>query len=120
MVAGSDRSSYIQRILDFVDSEFALARMVKIVKFECTSLISIPLNFKAMRYELALFFWWYNELRPHKYLGSRTPIEVYNHSPPSEPPLKLVHASEIPELELHVSYLDDMKHLPIIDIKKAA
>jgi len=72
-----------------------------------------------MRYELALFFSWYNEFRTHEYLGSRTPMEVYNHSPPSAPPLKLVHASEVPKLELHVSYLEGRKHLPIIDIKKA-
>jgi len=47
-------------------------------------------------------------------------MEVYNHSPPSEPPLKLVHASEVLKLELHVSYLEGRKHLPIIDIQKAA
>jgi len=62
----------------------------------------------------------YNEFRSHEYLGSRTPMEVYNHSPPSAPPLKLVHTSEVPKLELHVSYLEGRKHLPIIDIKKAA
>ena len=95
-------------------------RLVKTLKVECTRLISIPLNFKAMRYELALFFSWYNEFRTHEYLGARTPMEIYNHSPPSEPPLKLVHASEVPKLELHVSYLDGRKHLPVIDIQKAA
>jgi len=95
-------------------------RLVKTLKFECTKLICIPLNFKAMRYELALFFSWYNEFRTHEYWGSRTPMEVYNNSPPTESPLKLVHTSEVPTLELHVSCLEGRKHLPIIDIKKAA
>ena len=62
----------------------------------------------------------YQKIRTHEYLGSRTPLEVYNHSPPSEPPLELVHASEVPKLKLHISYLDDRKHLPIIELKKAA
>jgi len=77
-------------------------RLVKTLKFECTRLISIPLNLKAMRYELALFFSWDNEFPPHEYLGL------------------LVHTSEVPKLELRVSYLEGRKHLPIIDIKKAA
>ena len=47
-------------------------------------------------------------------------MEVYNHSPPSEAPMKFVHTSDVPKLELHVSYLDGRAHLPIIDIKKVA
>ena len=48
------------------------------------------------------FFSWDNEFPPHEYLGL------------------LVHASEVPKLELHVSDLEGRTHLPIIDIKKAA
>jgi len=53
-------------------------------------------------------------------LLSKTPLEVYNHSPPREPPLKLIHGSKVPQMELKVSFLDGRRHLPIVEFKKAA
>jgi putative transposase len=94
-------------------------RSIKSLKDECTRQISIPLNFEEMRRELALYFTWYNEFRPHEYLDGRTPLEVYNHSPPKEC-FKLIHASEVPEMKLKISYLEGRKHLPVIELKKAA
>ena len=72
-----------------------------------------------MRFELALYFTWYNEYRPHEYLSGQTPIEVYNHSPPKEC-LKLIHASEVPEMKLQISYFEGRKHLSVIELKKVA
>ncbi len=61
----------------------------------------------------------YNEYRPHEYLAGRTPQEVYNHSPPKKF-LKLVHASEVPEMKLKISYIEGRRHLPVVELKKAA
>jgi len=79
----------------------------------------VPLAADEMQRELALYCSWYNEYRPHEYLKARTPEEVYNHSPPKEC-LKRVHGSEVPKLELELSFLDGRKHLPIIEFKKTA
>jgi transposase InsO family protein len=94
-------------------------RFIKSLKYECTNLISVPLTLDDMRHEVALYFIWYNQYRPHEYLDARTPEEVYNHSPPIE---KNIHkrGSEIPKLELELSFLDGRKHLPIIEFKKAS
>jgi transposase InsO family protein len=94
-------------------------RSIKSLKDECTRQISVPLNFNEMRLELALYFAWYNEFRPHEYLSGQTPLEVYNNSPPKEY-LKLIPASEVPEMKLHISFLEGRKHLPIIELDKAA
>jgi transposase InsO family protein len=94
-------------------------RKIKSLKDECTRQITVPLNFNEMRYELALFLAWYNEFRPHEYLEGRTPLEVYNHSPPKEC-LKLIHGSEVPKMELQLSFLEGRKHLPVIELKEAA
>jgi hypothetical protein len=72
-----------------------------------------------MRHELALYFIWYNQFRPHEYLDARTPEEVYNHSPPLEK-IVLKHGSDIPRMELELSFLDGRRHLPVIDFKDAA
>jgi hypothetical protein len=73
-----------------------------------------------MRHELSLYFTWYNQYRPHEYLLSRTPLEVYNYAPKKEPPLKLIHSSQVPQMELQLSFIDGRKHLPIIELKQAA
>ena len=57
-------------------------RFIKSLKYECTRIISVPMNLDEMRHELALYLSWYNRYRPHEYLGARTPLEVYANSPP--------------------------------------
>ena len=94
-------------------------RFIKSLKNECTRKILVPFKLSEMRREMALYFTWYNEFRPHEYLNARTPMEVYNHSPPKET-LKLIHGSEVPKMELEISYLDGRKHLPVIELKKVA
>ncbi len=94
-------------------------RFIKSLKYEYTGLISVPLNFDDMRQELALYFTWYNEYRPHKYLKARTPEEVYNHSPPKTC-FKLIHGNDVPDMELQVSFLEGRKQLPVIELKLTA
>ncbi|MCF6177199.1 MAG: integrase core domain-containing protein [Victivallaceae bacterium] len=94
-------------------------RFIKSLKYECTNLISVPLTLDDMRHEVALYFIWYNQYRPHEYLDARTPEEVYNHSPPIEKKI-FKRGSDIPKLELQLSFLDGRKHLPIIEFKKAS
>lgn len=94
-------------------------RFIKTLKYEYTKLISVPLNLNDMRYELALFFTWYNEYRPHEYLNGRTPQEVYINSPPVKM-IEFKKGSDIPKMELQLSFLEGRKHLPIVEFKKTA
>jgi len=94
-------------------------RFIKSLKDECTRRISVPLNFDDMRHELALYFIWYNEYRPHEYLKAQTPQEVYNHSPPIKM-MEFDKGSDIPKMKLKLSFLEGRKHLPIIKFKQVA
>ena len=79
----------------------------------------MPLNVNEVREELSLYVVWYNEFRPHQSLNGRTPQERYN-----QESLKLprhdVPNSQLPEMKLHVSHLEGRKHLPVIELKRAA
>ena len=46
-------------------------------------MILVPFRLAGMRRELALYSTWYNEHRPHAWLGGRTPAEVYDSLPPA-------------------------------------
>ncbi len=97
-----------------------IERFMKSLKNECTRrLILIPYDLDEMRQELMLYCTWYNQFRPHEYLKSKTPQEVYANSPPLKV-LDFKHNSEMPDLKLHISYLEGRKHLPIVEIKEAA
>ncbi len=96
-----------------------IERFIRTMKSEGTRQIHVPLNLRDMRHELAIFIHWYNEFRPHQYLNARTPQEVYSHSPP-RPRIPIAHNAELPELRLKVSYFEGRKHLPVIELKKAA
>ena len=78
----------------------------------------VPMRLDILRKELALYIAWYNCYRPHQTLKARTPEEVYANSPP----LKMfdLHNSQIPMLELDISYLEGRKHLPVIEITQKA
>ena len=96
-----------------------IERFNRTLKTECTRRIFVPFNFNDMRKELAIFITWYNEFRPHQYLRSRTPEEVYANAPPVEK-MKVASNSQLPRLTLHVGYFEGRKHLPVIEIKRAA
>jgi len=94
-------------------------RFIRSLKDECTRRIIVPFDFSTMRLEIALYVIWYNQFRPHSSLHSRTPQEVYDNSPPL-PVMHVKSNSLTPPLELHVSYLEGRRHLPIVELKLAA
>ena len=108
-------------------------RFWRTLKTECTRVILVPLRLADMRQELSLFAQWHAQHRPHQGLHGRTPREVYEagkvepfrlraandsatRDPPNPPP---AHA-DLPRLELRVSYLEGRRHLPIVDLDRAA
>jgi hypothetical protein len=81
---------------------------------------------------------WYNECRPHTWLGGRTPNEVYHGTFPANRrpryetrakwprgslrahPWALVCGSPGAKLTLDVSFDRGHKHLPIVSLKRAS
>jgi len=113
-------------------------RFMRSMKNECTRRILIPLQLDAMRRELALYVHWYNEHRPSMALGGCTPREVRdslrpaNAKPRFEPrprwpkrspcasPHTAVKGTRGTKLRLVVGYLEDRKHLPVVELRRAA
>jgi len=56
-----------------------IERGIRTVRNECTQCLSVPFLLAAFEKELALYFSWYNGLRPHTWLRAATPDEVYHH-----------------------------------------
>ena len=101
-------------------------------------LLLVPYRHDKFRQELSLIIEWYNQQRPHATLGGRTPDEVYyrrfpaNRKPRHEPrkdwprgspcaqPWALVRGKPGAELTLEVSFHRGRKHLPIVNLKRAA
>ena len=96
-----------------------IERFMKSLKNECTRMIIVPLNMDKLRYEISLYVTWYNQFRTHKYLKGRTPQEVYSNTPPAKMPA-FKSPSEIPDFDVKISFLEGRKHLPIIELQKAA
>jgi putative transposase len=91
-------------------------RMIRSLKSECTRKIIIPLSQSNMRFELGLYFAWYNEFRPHQGIGGKIPMELFtgiSRNAPQYDPRKT-------KLNLHVAYLHERPHLPIISLERAA
>jgi len=78
-----------------------------------------------MRREIDLYATWYNTHRSHMALAGRTPREVYDARPVRrkrfEPRPKWPHGPRRRDhFRLAVSYVGKRKHLPIIDLRRAA
>jgi len=72
-----------------------------------------------IRKGLAVYVDWHNESRPHQSLDGRTPQDVYSGSsisPPSYP----ARGPNAVKLDLVVSYHGGQRHLPVIELRKAA
>jgi transposase InsO family protein len=113
-------------------------RLIRTVKNEGTRKILVPFYRSEFRRELSLFVGWYNRYRSHGTLDARTPDEVYHDLPPAclvprfEPrrnwprsspcaaPLAPVGGRRGRRLDLKVSYLAGRKHLPIVELNRAA
>jgi len=115
-----------------------IERFIRSLKDECTRRMLVPLDINEMRAELDLFLVWHNQFRPHSFLNGATPAEVYagrtpaNELPRFEPrkrwppgsrcanPQAPIRGDPGVRLELHVSFLEGRKHLPIVELREAA
>ena len=113
-------------------------RLIRTMKAEALRRIVVPLDRSAFRREVSLFVEWYNQHRPHSTLEAATPDEIYferfprSRAPRFEPrrrwprgspcarPPATVRGRRGQRLDLRVSYLADRRHLPIVELKKAA
>jgi hypothetical protein len=98
----------------------------------------VPLRLDAMRRAIASYATWYAEHRPHTALGGRTPLEVYRGLPPAneapryEPrarwprrsacaqPVAPVQGRCGVQLALVLRHVEDRKHLPVVELRRAA
>jgi hypothetical protein len=96
----------------------------------------VPFALAAFEAELEAYIVWYNEHRPHRALGGKTPAEVRDGPTPAserpalEPRPRYPLARGDPKgrrrrrlrgrLELSLTYFQDRKHLPIVELKRAA
>ena len=115
-----------------------IERFIRTFKDTYLRKILIPYNKKQMRSEMTVFIQWYNRHRPHESLDGATPIERYedstlaNQMPRYEPRTKWPRKSRcakpvVPvkgrrgmKLELVISFMDDNRKLPVVELRKAA
>jgi putative transposase len=113
-------------------------RLILTLKHEGTRRFLVPARREAFRQELKLLIAWYNEHRPHTFLGGRTPNEVYhdlapaNKQPRIEPrpkwprgspcaaPRTLVAGQPGDRCELVVEFMNGHRHLPVVTLKRVA
>jgi transposase InsO family protein len=113
-------------------------RVIRTIKNECTRRLLVPYARTRFQRELLLYVRWYNEHRPHGAIETRTPNEVYfglspaclaprfeprNRWPRGSPcagPQVAVRGRCGQRLELSMSYMSRRKHLPIVELKRAA
>lgn len=100
--------------------------------------ITIPYASDHMRSEMTVFIQWHNAFRPHESLDGVTPIERYENSTPAiqapryEPRRKWPRKSRctkpvVPvkgrrgvKLELVISFMDENRKLPVIELRQVA
>ena len=98
------------------------------VKQEGLRCLLTPMSLAAMRREVGLYTVWYNIHRPHMALDGRTPDEVYRGrvrwvrclEPRRKWPHRFRGNDGGDKFQLAVSYLDGRKHLPIVELRRAA
>jgi putative transposase len=113
-------------------------RLIRTIKGECTRRLLVPYQHNALRRELALIADWYNRHRPHDTLDAATPDEVHSGKRPAcrepriEPrrlwprqspcagPQSKVRGHCGQRVELSVRYLSRRRHLPLVELNRAA
>jgi putative transposase len=113
-------------------------RLIRSMKTECTRLVLVPFVRAAFQREVDLYVAWFNAERPHSRFGARTPDEIYFggmpvcRKPRFEPrargprrspcarPQALVRGRPGIRLDLDVRYHAGRKHLPIVEVRRAA
>jgi hypothetical protein len=92
----------------------------------------------AMRLEIALYALWHNEHRPSQALRGMTPREAYDEIPPANEKRRIEPRAHWPrrsrcaspqagirgesgaKVSLVVSYLEGRRHLPVVEVRRAA
>ena len=116
-----------------------IERLIRTLKTECTRrLVLVPFRRAAFTKEVTFWSGWHNAERPHEALAARTPDEVYFHRLPAcrlpryEPrsrwprgapcagPHALIRGRPGVHVDLDVRYTSNRKHLPVVEIRKAA
>jgi transposase InsO family protein len=115
-----------------------IERFIRSMKTECTRPIRVPLQLQSVRREIDSYAMWYNLYRPSQALGGRTPWEVYadrrpaNARPRFEPrknwpttascasPQTAIRGKRGTKLSLVVGYVEGRRHLPVVELRKAA
>jgi transposase InsO family protein len=116
-----------------------IERFWSTLKQEGLRRILVPFRIDSLREELRVFCLWYNGVRPHSSLGGATPEEIHFGSQPArdgprfEPrkrfPLKTKPSRRAPKavrgkrgvkLAVVVSHFEGRKHLPVIELRRAA
>jgi putative transposase len=115
-----------------------IERFIRTMKNECTRRLLVPYDRAALRREISLYVSWYNGHRPHTLLAARTPDEVYyGRSPacttprfeprrcwprgsPCAAPQAPVRGRRSAPLRLRVTHVFGRKHLPIVQLSRAA
>jgi len=113
-------------------------RFILTLKNECTRIILVPLRRDPFHQELTCFANWYNQSRAHSSLNSKTPDEVYHdllpackrpryeprerwpRSAPCASPQAPVAGHCGTPIRLDVRYHWGRKHLPIVELRRAA
>ena len=98
----------------------------------------IPLRRESLRRHVSFYLAWYFEFRPHQGLGGQTPKEVYDGLRPAntktrwEPrprwpkdsrcasPQAKVKKRKASRLMIAISFHEGSRHLPIVELKRAA
>jgi len=114
-----------------------IERFWRSLKQECfRRLILVPFALAAFEAELEACSIWYNDFRPHRVIDGKTPAEVRDGLAPTKERSALEPRPHFPlvpragparlrrrlrgRLELSVSYLANRRHLPIVDLRRAA
>jgi len=106
-----------------------IERFLLSLKTEHTRRILVPFGFDAMRREMNSYSIWYNEHRPHQGLGGMTPADRYDgdesddHARRVDPRPRWPvdeEAVRVKRLDVVVKFVEGRKHLPIVELKRAA
>ena len=94
-------------------------RLIRSIKNECTRRIVVPLSEEGIRKETTLYINWYNQHRPHQALRGRIPMDVY-FGIGDELLCFETRGEDANSIRLVVTRLDNRRHLPIVELKRAA
>ncbi len=115
-----------------------LERWIKTLKYDLLRDFPTPQRQATVQQDLRFRIDWYNKHRPHMVLGGRTPNEVYSHMRPAhrrprlEPrphwprgspcarPQVLVAGQPGDRFTLEVLFHGGQRHLPIVQLRRAA